>query len=502
MTLPIQTANLLVEGQNGELLSYTTAGGMLSLWNVSKCIQAGSVNQTYRSYSPAETWRPPQGATIDWKAGYEWSRPIATNISGAPIVPALSVSAVDSDIVLLTATDGSVPGGSQTGYRIDAGYSADDGHLIWGPINRTLEAFTNKPLGPAGEGVYTEYTCQTMTWTGFSIKTGEKLWGPTTPYTNSWGYFDNNAKGVIGYGNLYVWSFSGEVYAYDVQTGAQKWGWSGGSAGVDTPYGIWPLGTWGMQDILADGKLYVRAGHDYTPPVFKGAKLYALNATTGEEIWNSLSFNIICSPCIADGVMVWDNGYDNQLYAYGKGPSKLTVDVPSIGVTTNTPITIKGTITDISAGSQQEAVAANFPNGLPCISDASQSQFMEAVYQQQAMPTNLTGVPISLNVVDANGNYRTIGTTMSNAYGTYSYTWTPDISGDYTVIANFAGTNSYYPSEAATAFSADQSADTSSPQPTQQPSMADTYILPGIIAIIVVIIIGFAATILILRKRP
>ena len=200
--------------------------------------------------------------------------------------------------------------------------------------------------------------------------------------------------------------------------------------------------------------------------------------------------------------MVWDNGYDNQLYAYGKGPSRLTVDVPSVGVTTNTPITIKGTITDISAGSQQEAVAANFPNGLPCISDASQSQFMEAVYQQQAMPTNLTGVPVSLNVVDANGNYRTIGTVVSNAYGTYSYTWTPDISGDYTVIANFAGTNSYYPSEAATAFSAGQSAETSSPQPTQQTSTADIYILPGIIAIIVVIIIGFAATILILRKRP
>ena len=75
--------------------------------------------------------------------------------------------------------------------------------------------------------------------------------------------------------------------------------------------------------------------------------------------------------------------------------------------------------------------------------------FMEAVYQQQPMPTNLTGVPVTINVVDSNGNYRTIGTATSNAYGTYSLTWTPDISGDYTVIANFAGTESYYPSEAA-----------------------------------------------------
>jgi len=423
-------------------------------------------------------------------------------MSGVPIVPGLSVSAVDSDVVLLTAMDSSVPGGAQTGYRIDAGYSADDGHLIWGPINRTLEAFTNRPLGPAGEGVYTEYTCQSMTWTGYSIETGDKLWGPTTPFSNPWGYFDNNAKGVIGYGNLYTWSFSGDVYSIDLHTGTQNWSWNGGSAGIDTPYGIWPLGTWSMQHILADGKLYVRAGHDYTPPVFKGAKLYAINATTGEEIWNSLSFNIITSPCIADGVMVWHNGYDNQIYAYGKGPSKLTVDAPSIGVTTNTPITIKGTIIDISAGSQQEALAANFPNGLPCISDESQSQFMEAVYQEQPMPTNLTGVPIAINVVDSNGNYRTIGTAVSNAYGTYSLTWTPDIPGDYTVIANFAGSESYYPTEGATAFYAGEPAATPISQTATQQEPVMMYIALAAVAMIVAIAIATVVIVMVVRKRP
>ena len=59
---------------------------------------------------------------------------------------------------------------------------------------------------------------------------------------------------------------------------------------------------------------------------------------------------------------------------------------------------------------------------------------------------------VTISVVDANGNYRPIGTTTSNVYGTYSLTWTPDISGNYTVIANFAGSESYYPSSAATAF--------------------------------------------------
>ena len=67
------------------------------------------------------------------------------------------------------------------------------------------------------------------------------------------------------------------------------------------------------------------------------------------------------------------NAYDNQIYAYGMGPSKTTVTAPDVGVTTATPVTITGTVMDISAGSQQNAVAANFPNGLPCVSDASMS---------------------------------------------------------------------------------------------------------------------------------
>ena len=53
---------------------------------------------------------------------------------------------------------------------------------------------------------------------------------------------------------------------------------------------------------------------------------------------------------------------------------------------------------------------------------------MEAVYMQQPMPTNATGVPVTFSVVDSNGNYRQIGTTTSDASGTFAFTfWTPDI---------------------------------------------------------------------------
>ena len=53
--------------------------------------------------------------------------------------------------------------------------------------------------------------------------------------------------------------------------------------------------------------------------------------------------------------------------------------------------------------------AARFPDGVAAVSDASQTEWMEYVYMQQPKPINATGVPVTLSVMDANGNYRSIG---------------------------------------------------------------------------------------------
>ena len=99
---------------------------------------------------------------------------------------------------------------------------------------------------------------------------------------------------------------------------------------------------------------------------------------------------------------------------------------------------------------------------------------------------------------------RQIGTTTSNVYGTYSLTWTPDISGNYTVIANFAGSQSYYPSSASTAFYASEPAPTVAPTAAPVSNIATTtdlmmYIAVAAVAIIIAIAV---ATVLILRKHP
>jgi hypothetical protein len=127
---------------------------------------------------------------------------------------------------------------------------------------------------------------------------------------------------------------------------------------------------------------------------------------------------------------------------------------------------------------------------------------MEAVYMQQQMPTNITGVPVKLNVIDANGNYRTIGVTTSDAYGTFSLTWTPDISGDFRVYADFEGSKSYYGSVASSAFYAAEPPATPTPMPTPAPSAADLYFLPAIIGVIIAIVIVGAVLALLVTKKP
>ncbi len=235
----------------------------------------------------------------------------------------------------------------------------------------------------------------------------------------------------------------------------------------------------------------------YSPPLFHQAHQLCLNTTTGERIWQIEAFDVTSAPAIADGVMVTLNAYDNQIYAWGKSPTMMTVDAPSVGITTSTAITVSGSIYDLSSGAAQEAVKARFPNGLPAVSDDSMTPWMEYVYMQQPKPTNTTGVPIVINIVDSNGNYRTVGTATSDAGGFYTFTWTPDIEGDFKVIASFAGTESYYPSSAESSFVVSAAAPTATAQPQITPPPTELYVVAMGVAIMVALAV---ATVLILRK--
>jgi len=164
---------------------------------------------------------------------------------------------------------------------------------------------------------------------------------------------------------------------------------------------------------------------------------------------------------------------------------------------------IQGSVIDVSTGTTQTAQAANYPNGVPVASDASMTDWMEHIYQQRPIPTNFVGVPVSIDAIDPNGNYIHIGDATTDANGIFHYTWTtPNIPGDYAVTANFAGTNGYWPSNAETNMNVQGAQATASPYPEISLPPTEMYIGAAAVAIIVAIAIGFAITILTLRKRP
>jgi len=352
---------------------------------------------------------------------------------------------------------------------------------------------------------------ETFVHYGYSLTTGERVWGPTTvpqDETTDWNYFSLDTD-TVGYGKLFYTGYSGIVYAYDTSNGNLLWTYGNGGAGnstnsgFETAYGRYPI----TVSAIADGKIFLRTTeHSPNSPLFKGALMRAINVTDGTEIWTISDWGNIMyggvTP-IADGILTALNTYDSQIYAYGKGPSALSVEAPKASVELGRSLVISGMVTDIAAGTKQIEQAARFPNGVPAVSDKSQSAWMEYVYMQKPKPTDATGVIVSINVIDANGNNRNIGTTISDSSGAFSFQYTPDITGKYTVIATFAGSESYYPSTSETSFAVDPAPPTVAPTATPiQSTMVDQYFVPAVAGIIAVIAIGFAITILVLRKRP
>jgi hypothetical protein len=206
---------------------------------------------------------------------------------------------------------------------------------------------------------------------------------------------------------------------------------------------------------------------------------------------------------MGDSIYATMDTYYQRIYAVGKGPSETTV-VASPKVTGfGSSVQIEGMVTDVSPGTSSDSLALRFPNGVPAVSDASMSEWMLYVYKQFSRPSNATGVPVTLSVVDSNGNYREIGTATSSADGFFSFNWKPDISGQYQVYASFGGSAAYYPSHAVTSFAVDPAHPTDAPAATPIQSPADIYFLPAIAGLFVlVIVVAIVLALLMLRKHP
>jgi hypothetical protein len=449
---------------------------------------------------------------------YDWNVSVsALNSAGSSITV---VRALYDDILLCYS--GTLPSQGATfmgtlGFNDYTYYaiSLADGHqgsLLWS--NTLKPPAGNLTVMESGvdpiNRVFTETLRETNNFVGYNLDTGAKMWGPT-PSQVALDYYGSPSSGsitdTIAYGKLYAMGYGGIVYCYDTSTGDLLWTYgNGGVPGNDTNSGFEVPGHYPIfvQAIGNDVVYLASSEHTVETPIYKGALARAINATTGEEIWTLSSYTgefFAMSYAVADGYATWFNGYDNQIYSVGRGPTTLNVEAPTLASTLGSHLVIRGSLYDVSAGTQQNEQASRFAKGVPVSSDESMAGWMGYVYQQQEFPSNFKGVDVTIDVLDANGNYRNIGTATTDASGAYSLTWMPDIPGDYTVVATFHGTNGYWPSYAETSFTVDPAAATPSPSPAPPASNTDMYVLASAVAIIVVILVAAAIIVLVLRKR-
>ncbi|XHH08032.1 MAG: PQQ-binding-like beta-propeller repeat protein [Candidatus Bathyarchaeia archaeon] len=351
---------------------------------------------------------------------------IISNVSW-PISSLPSVVDYEAGITVTTSSISNPATGVSTDARIIA-YSLTTGNVIW-----------NITAG-VGAGIYTSNTAiadhgkfavrfNDGYYYCFDLYSGKQLWKSEStdwPWDTFGAYYCSSA-----YGLLYDPTYSG-FRAIDWDTGEVVWTFEAPTPyGYETPYeGQY---SWFSGNIIADGKIYsYNFEHSPSAPLTRGWRLFCINATSGEGIWNITGPQV--PGLIADGYLTTCNWYDGYMYVYGKGKSATTIESPSTAISLGASVVLKGTVLD-----QSSAQA-----GTACVSEESMTVWMEYLHMQKSVPANVTGVTVSLDTVDPNGNYIHIGDVTTDGYsGTFGYTWEPEIPGQYTVTATFMGDNSY-----------------------------------------------------------
>jgi hypothetical protein len=515
-------------GPNGELLYYTVdqVRGYMLMWN-STNIPALYAGTDYASMAWGQ-WQPmgktvnatgPIGVTIG--AGFGGFPP------GVPYRPyhlPTGLNGYQWNVTIPTGLPGSVQA-VFTGDKV-VGALINQTHVIaWGlnlnesngAIGRLLYKETwaapsdwlagNQTIGFGAisniDGVFTVNAKESRYRYGFSTITGKYLWTISEPIAML-GHLTGGPPGENGYivyGKLICGTMSGVIQAYDVTNGKLVWKYNA----VD-PYMqvLWsnnfPMG----HLIAADGKIYIaNLEHSANQPRPRGGPLICLNVSNGAEIFRAdgMFRSTVWGgrAAIGDSIIATMDTYDQRVYAIGKGPSATTVSAGPKTTVEGSSVIVEGMVTDISPGTNSAGLTMRFPNGVPAVADENQSDWMLYVYKQFARPADVKGVEVVISVLDPNNNCYEVGRATSDANGFYHYAFTPPVPGEYTVYATFAGSKAYYGSQAETAITVD-SAPAATPAPTPTPApMTDTYVTSFGIAMIIIIIIGFA--LLLLRKH-
>jgi hypothetical protein len=509
----ISGTNVMDKNGNWYVYVYraSAAGAWLAMWNFTRAINASGLI----TYNPSGEgmYRPtprnlanPADQPYNWLLGVQWNQTVKLynvtvpdlDANGNPL-PITSANIFYPSIFAVTGNNLVTQIGTSEFIYWEMGYSLADGHEVWA-VNRNSS--TPAVWGSAGAGEYIRVHLDTRTHTGYNANTGEELW-TSDEMGYPWGSYGSQ-YGTVAYGKFFWGGYDGVEYAFDISTGHIAWNFSAPNSGYETPYGSYPF--W-YGPVVGGGVVFVGTGeHSPTPPFIRGERMYALDAQSGKQLWNITGLMVTRS--IADGYLITYNGYDNQLYCFGKGPSATTVQAPLSGVVKGSAVTITGTVTDQSSGQV----------GTAAIADADMGPWMEYLKEQQPLPTGVTihGVPVTITVTAPDGTSTNIN-TASDMSGHYGISWTPATDGLYKITTTFTGSDSYGSSYDETYVAVGAAAAQPSQTPAQSPTPAITtpatttaapgpagnnltYVYVAIAAVIIVVAIVAAAVMLRRRK--
>jgi len=441
-------------------------------------------------------WNMTSVVNNNWPTGITWKVPSPKTLTGANA----AIFAVSPDLTTVVV-------GTKNQYW---GYNADTGALLWNlTVNYAITSNEEIPLGMVNDFIIWDSVA--ATWHCYSEITGAELWETpsvaSSPWATTFSIYDTESNDL---NNLYCANCDGIVYAFSLTDGHLVWQ----SPAIKDPTGEYPnnaLPYVHTGSVMMGGIFYAYAGYSASyqlDPVPRFAMNVAINCTTGDIIW-TLNGGVMVNAA-ANGYILGVSDYDGQTYCIGKGPTSTTVSAPQTAITAGTPVTILGSVLDTSPASSSETLSAMFANGVPAISDDNMSAWMDYLHMQNSTmlnnPPYFTGVPVTLTAVDSNGNFLTIGTATSDNQGNYGLQWTPTTPGEYHIYASFAGSNAFFSSYASTYATVSTAAATTTPAPTTTSAPSNfatttdlmTYIVVGVIAMIIAIAV---ATVLILRKK-
>jgi hypothetical protein len=275
-------------------------------------------------------------------------------------------------------------------------YNMTDGTLLWRRVG-SLGCFN--PTVDSDKNIM--WIGQDGTLKAYDATTGEKLWwweNPDQEECGHWSGYDGE--------KLYHTFWNGHSYALDAMTGEVVW---------DTDHGMFY--SCGCSSVISEESNLVYINTKKVRPwrisEQEPGKTIAMDRDTGEVVWEYEHFSSY-SPAVADGRLYSVDGGEG-IICIAPGPTKTTLDLSTKQVKAGDKILISGQLLDQSPPS-----SGNF--NAPC-----------------------TDVPVWLFYCPLGGTEVIDIATVNTGYaGDFYYEWTvPDDVGIHSIIANFAGSDSY-----------------------------------------------------------